>query len=125
MMSSQSNPQQWNPASVENAIYQASQRISNGVLKSDAAYRAFIDADREYDLAFAKAYLRHDQSPAHERKYLAEVDTHNERQARDVADAAYRLMDKQMKALMAELDALRSIGTSVRQAYATAGRGEF
>lgn len=114
----------FSPVEVEQAIHQAAQRISSGVLKCDQAYRAFLDADRGYDLAFANAYLRHDKSPAHERKYHAERETQEERQARDVADATYRLMDKQMKALMAELDALRSIGTSVRQAYAVAGRGE-
>lgn len=57
-------------------------------------------------------------SPAHCCDHEATLATEGERAARDVADAAYRLMDRNMKALMAELDALRSIGTSVRQAYA-------
>jgi len=41
-----------------------------------------------------------------------------ERMARDLADAEHRLMDRNMKALERKLDAYRSIGTSVRQAYA-------
>jgi len=96
-------------------------------MKTDAAYRAFLDADREFDIAEAKAYLRARDSglPAHACEYEATVQTQEERIKRDAADAAYKLMVNQMKALMAELDALRSIGTSVRQAYAVAGRGEY
>ena len=113
----------WNPATVEAAIHKCSQRIAAGVLKADAAYRIFLKADQAYDYFFAKAYLEA-VGPAHERKYLAEVATQVERGERDEADAAYRLMDRQMKAIQSELDALRSIGSSVRQAYAVAGRGE-
>lgn len=118
---------EWSPASVEDAIYKASQRISNGVTKCDAAYREFLKADHAFDLAEAKAYLRarNAGSPAHCCEHEATLATEEERAARDVADAAYKLMDKNMKALMAELDALRSIGTSVRQAYATSNRGDF
>lgn len=114
----------WNPARIEDAIYQCVQRIDTGVVMCDGAYREFLRLDREFDVAEAKAYMRH-EGPAHERKYQAVLDTTDQRDARDAAEAAYRLMDRQMKALMAELDALRSIGTSVRQAYANAGRGEF
>ena len=113
----------WNPVTVEQAIHDCAQRIAKGVMKTDTAYRLFQKADHDYDLAAAKAYLAED-GPAHERKYRTELATIDERLARDAADAAYRLMDRNMKALMAELDAYRSIGTSVRQAYSVAGRGE-
>lgn len=116
----------WNPAKVESAIHECSDRIAKGVMKADKAYRLFLQADHAYDLAVAQAYLDagKDGAPAHERKYLAELATAAERTARDEADAAYKLMDRNMKAIQSELDALRSIGTSVRQAYAIAGRGE-
>lgn len=114
----------WNPATIEQAIHKCAERISAGVIKSDKAYRLFMEADHAYDLAVAHSYLGHSNSPAHERKYLAEIDTADERKHRDEADAVYRLMDRTMKAIQSELDALRSIGTSVRQAYAVAGRGE-
>lgn len=114
----------WNPVMVEQAIYKAAQRIAKGVMAADTAYRNFLKAEHDYDLAFAKAYLRHGDRPAHERKYLAEIDCEDQRQARDVADAAYKLMANNQRAIQGELDALRSIGTSVRQAYATAGIGE-
>lgn len=115
----------WNPASVEQAIYQCVQRIETGVSKCDEAYRSFLQLDHDFDVAEAKAYLRHEKSPAHERKYRTVLDCVDERNTRDVAEALYKLMDRQMKALMAELDALRSIGTSVRQAYAGSNRGNF
>jgi len=114
----------WNPVMVEQAIYKCAKRIAKGVLKASEAYRNFLEADHQFDLAFAKAYLRCQDRPAHERKYLAELDTEQARVRRDAADAAYRLMDRNLKAIQGELDALRSIGTSVRQAYATAGVGE-
>lgn len=115
---------EWNPVMVEQAIHKCAQRIAKGVMKASEAYRNFLEADHQFDLAFAKAYLRCNDRPAHERKYLAELETENERAKRDVADAAYKLMDRNLKAIQGELDALRSIGTSVRQAYATAGVGE-
>lgn len=115
----------FNPASVEQAIYECAKRIENGVAKCNTAYQEFLKRDHEFDVAEAKAYLRYGDSPAHERKYRAVLDTQEERDKRDVSDAAYRLCDRQMRALMAELDALRSIGTSVRQAYAVSNRGDF
>lgn len=114
----------WNPVMVEQAIYRAAQRIAKGVMAADKAYRDFLKADHDYDMAFAKAYLRNGHHPAHERKYLATIQCADERDRRDVADAAYRLMANNQRAIQGELDALRSIGTSVRQAYAAAGTGE-
>ena len=113
----------WNPIMVEKAIYRCSQRIAKGVLKADEAYRKFLDADRDYDVAFAKSYLGQ-TGPAHERKYLAQMATELERIQRDYADADYKLMVSNQRAIQGELEALRSIGTSVRQAYSTAGIGE-
>jgi hypothetical protein len=92
-------------------------------MKADRAYRAFLEADHKYDLAVAHAFLDA-PGPANAKRYEAEIVTEEQRKARDSADAAYRLMDRNMKAIQSELDALRSIGTSVRQAYAVAGRGE-
>lgn len=114
----------WNPAQIEVAIKKCADRIAEGVLKADKAYRAFLAADRAYDKAVAEARLSATGS-VQDRKDRAELATQGEREARDVADAAYKLMASNMRAIQSELDALRSIGTSVRQAYAVAGRGEF
>jgi hypothetical protein len=113
----------WNPAQVEQAIYEAAQRIAKGVTICGKAYSAFLKADAAYDKAVAISYLNA-EGPAHERKYRATLATEAERDARDVADAAYKLTERNHRAIQSELDALRSIGTSVRQAYQSAGVGE-
>ncbi|WP_433460731.1 hypothetical protein [Micromonospora sp. CA-248212] len=112
-----------NPVAVEDAIREVSGRIANGVMVCDTRYRAFLAADRAYDAAFARAYMAY-TGAAHERRYAAELETAAEREARDVADAAYRYADRQAKALENELRALQSVGASMRAMYATAGVGE-
>lgn len=112
-----------NPVDVETNIRSTSERIARGVAVCDQRYRAFLDADRLYDAAYARAYMDHD-GPAHERKYGAELATQTQRQARDTADAVYRYADRQAKALEAELRAWQSVGASVRAMYAVAGVGE-
>jgi hypothetical protein len=111
-----------NPVDVENAIRTCSDRISNGVKVCDERYRAFLKADREYDAAFARAYMRH-EGPAHEKKFAAELATQGQREERDNADAAYKYADRQAKALQDELRAWQSVGASVRSMYAVAGVG--
>lgn len=113
----------WNPAEVEERIRDVSNRIANGVSVCNKQYRAFLDADRALDAAFARAYMAH-SGPAHEKKYAAELATQAEREARDETDATYRYADRQAKALQDELRALQSVGASIRSMYAVAGRGE-
>lgn len=117
-------PEIWNPAEVEQRIKEISERISKGVSVCDRTYKEFLEADRVYDSAFALAYLDH-PGAAHEKRYAAELATHDEREKRDVADAAYRYADRTAKALENELRAMQSVGASIRAMYATAGRGEY
>lgn len=112
-----------NPVAVEENIRACSERIAKGVLVCDERYRAYLDADRAYDAAYARAYLGH-EGPSHEKRYEAELATQDEREARDTADAAYRYADRQAKALENELRAWQSVGASVRSMYGVAGRGE-
>lgn len=112
-----------NPVAVEDAIREVANRIAKGVMVCDERYRAFLEAERAYDVAFARAYLNY-PGPAHERKYAAELATVQERTARDVADAAYRYADRQAKALESELRALQSVGASMRAMFGAAGVGE-
>jgi len=115
-----SEQQVMNPVDIEAAIREVSNRIGKGVVVCDERYRAFLDADRAYDAAFALAIDRFDGA-AWRAKYAAELATTEERKARDNADAAYRYADRRAKALEAELRALQSVGASVRAMYATAG----
>lgn len=114
----------YNPKSVEDAIRECSNRIGNGVKVCAERYAAFLAADHAYDVALARAYLGASDRPAHERKYLAEVAVIVEREARDVADAAYRHAERQARALDAELRAWQSIGASIRSQFGVAGVGE-
>lgn len=112
-----------NPVVIEQAIRTCAERIGKGVVVCDERYRAFLNADRAQDQAFAAAYLQH-EGPAHEKKYAAELATAETRAARDAADAAYRYADRQARALTDELRAWQSVGASVRAMYAVAGTGE-
>jgi len=112
-----------NPVQIEAAISECANRIANSVTVCGTAYKAFVTADQEYDVAFAHAYLEAD-GPAHERKYRAELATTTQRRARDVADSAYRFADRKARALETELRAWQSVGASVRLMYGVAGRGE-
>lgn len=115
---------EWNPASVERAILESVNDIAFGIQKASDAYEQYLKADHAFDLAFAKAYMAY-EGAAHAKKYAAEIATEDERCNRDAADVAYRYTERNNKALEKKLDALRSIGASVRQAYQDAGRGEW
>ena len=112
-----------NPVSVEQHIREISNRIAKSAAVCNERYAAFLQADHAYDLAFARSYMQY-SGAQHAKKYAAELETEDERQARDAADAAYRYADRLAKALESELRAYQSIGASVRAMYAVAGRGE-
>lgn len=112
-----------NPVAIEDAIRECSNHIAKGVTVVSNAYSSFLDADRIYDQAFAKAYIEAGGAQ-HERKYIAELATVEERQKRDVADAAYRYARERARALENELMALQSVSKSVGNMYRVAGRGE-
>lgn len=112
-----------NPVEVESRIREIANRISMSVSECNNRYVAFLKASSAYDQAYAHAYLDHD-GPAHEKRYAAEIATKTERDARDVADAAFKYVDRLSKSLQDELRAYQSVGASVRAMYAVAGRGE-
>lgn len=112
-----------NPVQIEQSIRQVADRIARGVSVCSERYATFLTADRDYETAYAYAYLKH-EGPAHEKKYAAEIATTNQREGRDIADAAYRYADRKAKALESELRAYQSVGASVRAMYGVAGRGE-
>jgi hypothetical protein len=112
-----------NPVEIETRIRDISNRIAASAGVCNERYKAFLMADHAYDLAESQAYLDHD-GPAHEKKRAAELAVKDLREARDVADAAYRYADRTAKALESELRAYQSVGASVRAMYQVAGRGE-
>lgn len=112
-----------NPVEIEARIRDISNRIAGGVQVCSDRYKAFLAASHAYDLAYARAYMAYD-GPQAEKRYAAELATQAEREARDIAEGAYRHADRLAKALENELRAYQSVGASVRAMYAVAGRGE-
>jgi hypothetical protein len=113
----------WTPVQIEAKILDIVNRMAKGVMMCDTAYKTFLAADRVFDVAYAKAYLGA-VGTIPEKTYAAVIATEIEREARDVADAAYKVVKRQSDAYDAQLDAYRSIGASIRQQYAVAGVGE-
>lgn len=111
------------PEQVEKLIRHVADRISRSVRVCSDRYAEFLKADHVYDLAYANAFLAY-QGPAHSKRYYADIACEGERDARDVADVAYRYADRTAKALENELRALQSVGASIREQYRVAGRGE-
>ena len=112
-----------NPVTIENHIRGLSTRIAKSASVCNERYVEFLDADREFDRAFAQAYLAH-EGPQSEKRYAADEATMQERERRDVADAAYRYADRLSKALQSELMAFQSLNKSILAQYQVAGIGE-
>lgn len=110
-----------NPIVVEGHIRELVNRIAKGIAVCNARYAEFMDADREFDRAYASAYLSAEGS-VKDKEQKAKLGTMDEREARDVAEVAYKHADRLAKALGDELRAWQSLGASVRQAYANAGK---
>ena len=111
------------PVAVENHIRELSTRIAKSASVCNERYKVFLEADRLFDQAYAQAFLAHD-GPQTEKRYAADLASIEQREARDVADAAYRYADRLSKALSAELMAFQSLNKSVLAQYAAAGVGE-
>ena len=112
-----------NPVDVEHRIREIANEIGRGVRICSDRYREYLDRDRDYDQSYARAYIEAGGA-AHERRYIAELATADERAARDVADASYRYAKSRSEALTEELRAYQSVGASIRMQYSVAGRGE-
>lgn len=118
-----SNTEPLNPVQVEEHIRELVNRIAKGIQVCSKRYAEFLDADRAFDREYAQAYLAADGS-IKDKEQTARLETMPAREERDIADAAYRHADRLSKALDSELRAFQSLGASVRQMYANAGRGE-
>lgn len=105
-----------NPVDIEQAIRACADRIHNGVKVVTKAEATAREAARVHDRAYASAYLAA-EGPAHERRYRAELATAAERDARDVAEVAFRFAERTAKAVEAELRAWQSVGASIRAMY--------
>lgn len=112
--------EEWTPVTIEARLRAIANENAHLIGQAQDYHRAYLIATREYDIAFARAYLNYD-GPAHAKRYAADLHTEDEREARDVAEVAYRHVERMLRGKRDELDALRSVGVSVRQAYAQGG----
>ena len=112
-----------NPVEVERRIMELSNLIAQGVQQVTDHLRSYRQADAEYDRAKARAQLVAEGKTVADRDAVVELATEDERDAKDVAEVAYSHVNRRVKAFERELDAIRSIGASVRSMYAVAGRG--
>lgn len=114
------NPEILNPVQVEQNIRSLASSIHRGVTVVSNAEAEARKGRREYDLAFAHAYMAH-QGPAHEKKYQATIDTAECLERADVAELAFKHADRTARALNEELRAWQSLGASVRSMYGVVG----
>ena len=110
-----------NPVQVEQAIREAVDTITEAVRVVSARLSAWKDAEREYDLDYARAYLAA-PGPAHAKRYETEIATTEKRHALDVAEVAYKYADRRAKAAEESLSAWQSILRSVNGMYGAAGQ---
>lgn len=105
-----------NPVDVERHISEVRDRIAKGVRVVTEAEEKAKRLRRDFDLAFAHAYKAADGSIP-DRKYQAQIDTMDQREAAEVAEIAFSYAERTAWALKDELSALQSIGASVRAMY--------
>jgi len=109
-----------NPVDVERAIRAISNEVALGVRTRSDALRDFRAAEREFDRAFARAFMKF-AGPAHSKRYAAEIATQVERETRDVAEVAWKYADNQGRALELELSSYQSINRGLGAMYGAAG----
>lgn len=113
---------EFNPVLVEQTLIDIVGELDDALPKGRDALTNALAAKRTFEQAEARAYMKH-TGPAHEKKYAAVLATEQEAIDRDAAEVAHRYMASLSRVLEKKLDAFRSIGASVREAYREAGRG--
>lgn len=106
-----------NPADIERKIEELANRIARGVPVVSGAEREAKAKRRDFDLAYALAYKRACNEPAHERRFSADIESMPHREAAENAELAFRHAERTAKALEKELLAWQSIGSSVRTIF--------
>jgi hypothetical protein len=113
-----------NPVDTESKIAEISERIAKGVGVVTAAEREAKARRREFDLAYAHAYKKASDQPAHQRRYDADITAMPHREAAENAEIAFRHAERTARALERELAAWQSINSNIRSMYGVAGVGQ-
>lgn len=110
-----------NPVDVENAIRDAVATVAEGVAVVSARLEQYRKAQREYDLAWAHAYMGAGGN-MEERKQSAVIACRVLRESLDVAEVAWRYAERRAKAAESTLSAYQTISRSVQAMYGAVGR---
>jgi len=113
-----------NPVAIEQAIREAVATVTEGVEQVTIRLSAFREAERKFDLKWAKTYMS-STGPVEQRKQTCIIETEEEKLALDLAEVAYKYADRRTRAAESTLSAYQTLSKSVTAMYQTAGRGEF
>lgn len=109
-----------NPVDVENNLLRLANAIAASVRPMSVALQEYREKERAYDLAYARAFARHD-GPQYAKANAALEATMGLREERDNAEAVYKYAATRVKALEQELSAWQTIARSVIVMYGAAG----
>lgn len=111
------------PVKVEKRIQELVQALSDALVEWRGLFRAYKEADREFDRAYAAAKISVDKDvPYNDRGQWATLKTMDQREAKDLADEAFRYAENRLDAIKKALSAWQSLSNSMRTAYQNAGR---
>lgn len=111
-----------NPVEVEQGIREAVAEVAKGVDEYSRVHAAYLEAERLFDLAWARSYMRL-SGPVEERKQQSVLNTEQEKIALDVAEVSFKYVDKRLRAAESRLSAYQTLSKSVGMMYGAAGQG--
>jgi hypothetical protein len=110
-----------NPVDIEEGIRRAVGEVSQGVVEYTRTLTAYREAERIFDLAWARAYMSK-SGPVEERKQNCVLVTEEEKSALDVAEVAWKYVDRRLRAAESTLSAYQTLSKSVTAMYQSAGQ---
>lgn len=113
-----------NPVDIEAGIRNAVSEVTKGVVEYTVKLTEYRKAEHAFDLAWARAYMSK-SGPVEERKQNAVLATEEEKQALDIAEVAFKYVDRRLRAAESTLSAYQTLSKSVTAMYGAAGRGEY
>ncbi|SHT54276.1 Uncharacterised protein [Mycobacteroides abscessus subsp. abscessus] len=117
---------EYNPVSVEKSIIGVVNEKARGIVTARDAYKELLDARKKYKRERNRAYMLH-KGPQTEKKIAAEIvpEVMAAEDDMDVKDVAYQYAKDLNELSSDKLEAMRSVGASVRKAYENTGRGDW
>lgn len=109
---------------VEQALLTLLATIDRAVAALEESENTTSEASLEYDISFARAMVRSQASSAEKRKAEAILAVEDLLRAKVRAEAVRQTKKDRMKALLEQVEIVRSIGASVRTSFGNAGVGQ-